>query len=131
MAWLLDTNIVSDLLRNPHGAAADRLRRLDPPDVATSIVVLGELRYGLAKKPLARLEAQLEAVLTALEVLPLDPPVEEHYGKLRADLEARGAPIGANDMWIAAHALALDRILVTANTREFERVSGLKIENWL
>jgi tRNA(fMet)-specific endonuclease VapC len=131
MAWLLDTNIVSDILRNPRGAAAERLRGVDPQDVAISIVVLGELRYGLAKKPHARLEAQLEAVLGALEVLPLDAPAEDQYGRLRADLEARGAPIGANDMWIAAHALALDRTLVTANTREFERVSGLSIENWL
>ena len=131
MAYLLDTNIVSDILRNPHGAAAERLRRVDPQDVATSIVVLGELRYGLTKRPHGRLEAQLDAVLTALELLPLDPPAEEHYGRLRAELETRGAPIGANDMWIAAHALALDRTLVTANSREFERVSGLKVENWL
>jgi tRNA(fMet)-specific endonuclease VapC len=131
MAYLLDTNIISDILRNPRGAAADRLRRLEPQEVATSIVVLGELRYGLSKKPHARLEAQLNAVLAALDVLPLDAPSEDHYGKLRAELDRRGTPIGANDLWIAAHALALDRVLVTANVGEFGRVAGLKVENWL
>jgi tRNA(fMet)-specific endonuclease VapC len=89
------------------------------------------LRFGAAKKGSERLTAQLEAILAIIEILPLTPPADQLYGDLRAKLENAGAPIGGNDMLIAAHAMANDHILVTDNEREFSRVEGLTIENWL
>jgi tRNA(fMet)-specific endonuclease VapC len=129
--WLLDTNILSDLVRNPAGRVAEQIRRCGDTNVRTSIVVAAELRFGAAKKNSQRLTIQLEAILAVIEILPLAPPADEAYGRLRAALEAAGTPIGGNDMFIAAHALANDCILVTDNEREFSRVEGLSIENWL
>jgi tRNA(fMet)-specific endonuclease VapC len=131
MRFLLDTNIVSDLMRHPHGKIFDRISEVGEADVCTSIVVAAELRYGATRKNSARLTSQLEAVLGALEVLPLEAPVDAVYGVIRADLERNGQPIGANDLLIAAHALALDLTLVTDNGREFSRIDGLRVENWL
>ena len=107
MRYLLDTNVVSDLVRNPQGKVAQRIRKVGEARVCTSIIVAAELRYGAAKKGSARLSAQLEAVLSVLEVLPFEPPADAIYASLRAGLEEAGTPIGANDMLIAAHALAL------------------------
>ncbi|MGR4866406.1 PIN domain-containing protein [Caulobacter sp. LARHSG274] len=129
--WLLDTNILSDLVRNPSGSASDRLRRLGDANVRTSIVVAAELRFGAAKRGSERLTRQLETVLSAIEVLPLASPADRLYGEIRARLEKQGTPIGGNDLLIAAHALALDCVLVTDNEREFSRVEGLVTENWL
>ena len=129
--WLLDTNILSDLVRNPAGRVAEQIRRCGDTNVRTSIAVAAELRFGAAKKNSQRLTIQLEAILAVIEILPLAPPADEAYGRLRAALEAAGTPIGGNDMFIAAHALANDCILVTDNEREFSRVEGLSIENWL
>ncbi len=129
--YLLDTNIVSDLVRHPHGAAAARIAEVGEDNVCTSIVVAAELRYGAAKKGSPRLTAQLEAVLGALEVLPLEMPADEAYGALRAELERRGQLIGPNDLLIAAQCLALGLVLVTDNEREFVRVGGLTVENWV
>ena len=131
MRYLLDTNIVSDLVRNPHGKVAQRIRKVGEARVSTSIVVAAELRYGAAKKGSARLSAQLEAVLSVLDVLPFEPPADIMYASLRTSLEQVGTPIGANDMLIAAHALALGCTIVTDNEREFARVRGLSCENWL
>jgi tRNA(fMet)-specific endonuclease VapC len=131
MRFLLDTNIVSDLIRHPRGKISDRISEVGEDDVCTSIVVAAELRYGAIKKNSARLISQLEAVLGALEILPLEAPVDEVYGVVRTGLERSGQPIGANDLLIAAHALALDLTLVTDNAREFSRVDGLRVENWL
>jgi tRNA(fMet)-specific endonuclease VapC len=131
MRYLLDTNIVSDLVRNPHGKVAQRIRKVGEARVSTSIVVAAELRYGAAKKGSARLSAQLEAVLSVLDVLPFEPPADIMYASLRTSLEQVGTPIGANDMLIAAHALALGCTIVTDNEREFARVRGLPCENWL
>ena len=99
--------------------------------VCTSIVVAAELRYGAAKKGSARLTAQLEAVLQALPVVPLESFSDATYGRLRARLEKDGQPIGGNDLLIAAHAVTLGHTLVTDNEREFARVTDLKCENWL
>ncbi|MFT4054364.1 MAG: type II toxin-antitoxin system VapC family toxin [Novosphingobium sp.] len=129
--FLLDTNILSDLIRHPQGAIAERIAEVGEDAVATSIIVAGELRYGARRRGSPRLSAQLEAVLELLSVLPLGDDADEHYGRLRADLERRGVPIGGNDMLIAAHALNLGATLVTDNVREFERVDGLDIVNWL
>jgi tRNA(fMet)-specific endonuclease VapC len=129
--YLLDTNIVSDLLRHPDGNVARRIARLDSDQVCISIVVACELRFGMVKSGAQRLVRQLERVLAELETLPLEPPVEEHYADIRNTLERAGTPIGPNDLLIAAHARALGLTLVTANFGEFSRVPGLSVENWL
>lgn len=131
LRFLLDTNIVSDLVRQPQGRVAAKLAEVGEDAIATSIIVAAELRYGAGKKASPRLTRQLEAVLGAIEILPLEAPADARYGELRAALERAGTPIGANDLLIAAHALALDMVLVTDNMREFERVVGLRVENWL
>ncbi len=113
MRYLLDTNIVSDLVRNPQGKVAQQIRKVGEPQVCTSIIVAAELRYGAAKKGSPRLSAQLEAVLGALEVLPFEAPVDAAYGFLRTQLEQTGRPIGANDLLIAAQALTLGYAVVT------------------
>lgn len=129
--FLLDTNILSDLIRHPQGVIAARIAQVGEEAVATSIVVAGELRYGAERRGSERLTQQLEAILSLLPILPLSDDADIHYGRLRTDLERRGQPIGGNDMLIAAHALTLRATLVTDNVREFERVSGLSVENWL
>jgi tRNA(fMet)-specific endonuclease VapC len=131
MRYLLDTNIVSDLVRNPQGIVAHHIRQVGEAQVCTSIIVAAELRYGAAKRNSARLSAQLEAVLGALEVLPLEPPADATYGSLRTSLEQAGTPIGGNDLLIAAQAVTLGHSVVTDNTKEFARVAGLRHENWL
>lgn len=131
MRYLLDTNIVSDLIRNPHGPVTRRIGEVGEAQVCTSIIVTAELRYGATKKASPRLTAQLEAVLAVLEILPFEAPADIVYGRLRADLERSGRPIGGNDLLIAAQALALDHTLVTDNHGEFARVDGLRCENWL
>lgn len=130
MRYLLDTNILSELIRDPQGRIAIMIAEKGENNVCTSIIVAAELRYGVAKKQSPRLTAQVEAVLGALEVLPLEPPVDESYGDIRAELERRGQPIGANDLWIAAQCRTLGYTLITANEGEFRRVEGLAVENW-
>ena len=129
--YLLDTNVVSDLVRHPQGRTAAKIAELGEDAVATSIIVAAELRYGAAKKGSARLASQLETVLGAIEVIPFEAPADATYANARVALEAAGTPIGGNDLFIAAQALALDMVVVTNNEREFQRVVGLKIENWL
>ncbi len=129
--YLLDTNILSDLLRRPRGFSAARVAEVGEAQVCTSIVVASELRFGAVKRGSAALTSRVEALLAAISVLPLAPPADVHYGRVRQALEERGLVIGGNDMLIAAHALAVDAILVTDNEREFERVTGLAVENWL
>lgn len=131
MRYLLDTNIVSDLVRNPQGKVAQHIRKIGEAKVCTSIIVAAELRYGAAKKNSPRLSTQLEAVLGALEVLPFEIPADVAYGILRTKLEQAGKPIGGNDLLIAAHALTLNHVLITDNEREFARISDLGCENWL
>ena len=128
---LLDTNIVSDLVRNPQGGIAARIAAVGEAAVCTSIIVAAELRFGAAKRGSDRLTSQLERVLGAMEILPFETPADAAYGELRAALEAAGAPIGGNDMLIAAHALATGCTVVTDNEREFSRVAGLAVVNWL
>ena len=131
MRYLLDTNIVSELIRNPQGRVTNRIRDVGEAQVATSIIVAAELRYGSAKKGSARLTAQVEAVLGAMDVLPFEEPADREYGVLRARLEQKGQPMGGNDMLIAAHAISLGFTLVTGNEREFAKVDDLHCENWL
>lgn len=131
MRHLLDTNIVSRLMSEPQGPVAKRVAALRRDEVCTSIVVIAEVRYGIERRASKRLGAQLDRILTALDVEPWSAPSDACYGRLRVDLERAGTPIGANDMLIAAHALALDACVVTDNIAEFQRVPGLKVENWL
>lgn len=129
--FLLDTNIIADLARNPRGRVATKIAEVGEDAVATSIIVAAELRYGAAKKESARLTSQVEAILGALEVIPFEAPADAAYGAARVALEAKGQPIGGNDLLIAAQALSLGLALVSENTREFRRIDGLKLENWL
>lgn len=129
--YLLDTNILSDLVRNPQGRIAMCIAQVGEKSVCTSMIVASELRFGAAKRNATKLTAQMDAILAALEVRPFDIPADREYAKLRLHLEQAGMPIGPNDMLIAAHALAAESILVTANTGEFSRVPGLAVENWL
>jgi tRNA(fMet)-specific endonuclease VapC len=131
MRFLLDTNIVSHIIRHPRGPAAQHFRELSSGAAFTSIIVAAEARFGALKKSAARLSGRLEELFEQIEIVPFEGPADLRYAELRVDLERRGKLIGSNDMLIAAHALALDCTLVTANEREFRRVSGLRVENWL
>ncbi|TPM03360.1 type II toxin-antitoxin system VapC family toxin [Mesorhizobium sp. B2-2-4] len=131
MRFMLDTNIISDMIRNPAGKAANAVEREGDHAICTSIVVASELRYGCARKGSTKLLKKVEQLLAEIPVLPLDVPADAEYVALRAELEAAGQPIGHNDLFIAAHACAMGITLVTANTGEFMRIRNLKIENWL
>ena len=127
---MLDTNALSELVRNPHGTLAQKLDALDPDTVCTSIVAACELRFGARRKGSAPLTQRVEQLLQALTVLPLDTPADEHYADIRATLERSGTPIGSHDLFIAAHARSRGMTLLTRNLREFQRVPGLTVEDW-
>lgn len=131
MLYLLDTNTLSDLIRQPQGRVADRIEEVGEENVLTSVIVACELRYGAAKRGSRRLSKQVEAVLSALAVRSLESDAERIYAAIRVALEKKGTPIGAHDMLIAAHARALDAVCVTDNVAEFKRVPALRVENWL
>ena len=129
--FLLDTNIISELVKNPQGKVAQKISEIGDNKVCTSIIVASEIRFGVEKRQSKRLSEQVEAILSAIEILPLSSPAEIQYAKLRTYLEKAGTPIGPNDMLIAAHALLLDLTLVSANANEFRRVPELMVENWV
>jgi tRNA(fMet)-specific endonuclease VapC len=131
LQFLLDTNIVSHLIRHPQGIVRDRIAEVGEQTVCISLLVAAELRFGAAKKQSARLTRQVEAVLSALSIVPLETPVDAHYAEIRVELETSGYPIGPNDLIIAAHARALGLTLVTHNLTEFSRVPRLVIQDWL
>jgi tRNA(fMet)-specific endonuclease VapC len=128
---MLDTNIMSDLIRNPQGKAAKRIARVGEDNICTSIIVAAELRYGCAKSGSQRLLKAVEDLLGEIDVLPFEVPVDAEYGGIRSELEAAGKPIGGDDLLIAAHAYATGATIVTANSGEFKRIRGLNVENWL
>ena len=127
---MLDTNVVSILIRRPDAELAARVAALPKKSCAVSVIVAGERRCGAARRGSARRTDQVEAVLQAVNVLPLAEPVDRHYGELRGAIERVGQPIGQNDLLIAAHARALPATLVTNNVREFSRVPDLTVEDW-
>lgn len=129
--YLLDTNIISSLMRAPRGIIFERVAQAGKDGIYTTIVVAGELRFGARRKGSPKLTLAVEEVLDTLLVAPIEPPLDRVYAELRADLEGRGEPIGDPDLWIAAQALHDDSVLVTDNVREFSRVPRLKAENWL
>lgn len=131
LTCLLDTNILSDLVRNPQGIVATRIAEAGEDHVCTSIIVAAELRYGAVKSASEELARRVDLVLSALEILPLESPADRQYAFLRHDLTRKGTPIGPNDMLIAGQALANDLTVITANVGEFSRVPELKVENWL
>ena len=129
--FLLDTNIVSSLIADPSGAAARRLEARADQRTLINAIVLGELWFGAAKRNSARLTDRIARFVARTEIVPIEADAARAYGQVRADLARTGSPIGPNDTWIAAHALALGATVVTANEREFGRVAGLDVENWL
>lgn len=129
--WMLDTNIVSHVIRAPGGAVGKRLLSVSADECCLSIITLAELRFGAAKVSSGRLLRQIEGFVALAPAIPFEHPADLSYAEIRAHLEARGTPIGPHDLFIAAHALSLGLTLVTANIREFARVPGLKVENWL
>ena len=131
LRYLLDTNVVSDLVRHPQGRVAARVAAVGEPAVCTSIVVGAALRYGAEKSGSARLRERIQLVLSAMEVRSLEAPADRHYGRIRQQLAAQNTPVGPNDLLIAAHALTADVAVVTANEAEFRRVPGLRVENRL
>jgi tRNA(fMet)-specific endonuclease VapC len=129
--YLLDTDTFVYIRRGQPENVKVRFGRLQPGEAVLSVVTFGELIYGIEKRrvgpdPLLRLEELTQII----PVVPLLPEVARIYGAIRATLSAKGEMIGSNDLWIAAHAISLDLILVTNNERGFRRVSKLKIENW-
>lgn len=128
---LLDTNICIYIINARPPEVLARFHRYRLGEVGLSGVVAAELAYGVAKSSSARNRQALEMFLAPLEIVPFDDKAVWVYGDLRADLERRGQSIGSLDTMIAAHALSLDAVLVTNNTREFSRVAGLRLENWV
>lgn len=129
--YMLDTNIVSELARNPRGIVAERIAEVGTNAICASIITAAELRYGCARKGSSKLTAQIDAILGSMQVVSLDATADAEYGIIRAELEMAGRPIGPNDLFIAAHAYALGAVLVTANVGEFKRIRALRVENWL
>ena len=128
---MLDTNVLSELIRRPQGPLLQHLIALDADAVCTSIVVACELRFGAHRKGSAALTQRVEQLLATLPVLPMDTPADAHYADIRATLERAGTPIGSHDLLIAAHTRSRGLTVVTHNTREFGRVPGLRVEDWM
>ena len=137
--FLLDTNIISHIMKNPLGSVAQRIQQItenaistgNASPICTSVIVQCELQYGLAKNPASKLHIAYATTMKYIPVLAMEPMVAQYYSQIRTALEAQGTPIGPNDTFIAAHALALGATLVTDNEDEFRRVVGLRVENWL
>jgi tRNA(fMet)-specific endonuclease VapC len=129
--YLPDTNIISNLIRNPQGKAAKRIARVGEDNICTSIIVAAELRCGCARSGSPRLLKAVEDSLGEIDVLPFEVPADAKYGGIRSELEAAGKPIRGNDLLIAAHAYATGATIVAANSGEFKRIRGLNVENWL
>ena len=128
---LLDTNICIYIINHRPPNVVERFRRYRAGEIGLSSVVAAELAYGVAKRGSARNRAALEMFLAPLEILPFDQDAVWVYGELRSELERLGKPIGALDTMIAAHALALNAMLVTNNVREFAQVPRLQLDNWV
>ena len=132
MKYMLDTNIIAYAKNNRPEVVLKRFQAHDPSDLCISAITMAELEYGACKssKP-EKNRLALMLFLANIEVIPFDGAAAREYGQIRYDLSSRGELIGANDLLIAAHAKSLDLILVTNNGREFERVNGLIVENWV
>ncbi len=132
LTYMLDTNICVYIAKEKPTSVLHRFERLRVGEVAMSTITYGELLYGAHKSQYReKATKQLEALTHFIPPLPLPTDVADYYGKIRNTLARKGTPIGNNDLWIAAHALSLDIILVTNNEKEFQRIAELKIENWV
>lgn len=131
MKYLLDTNICIYIIKKSPESIIEKFKSLRMGDIGISAVTLAELRFGVANSlQKHKNQAALDEFISPIEVLPFDDLAANHYGEIRAVLQKKGIPIGPLDMMIAAHALSLNVILVTNNTKEFNRIGPLKIENW-
>ena len=131
MKYLLDTNVCVDYLSGRYPTVVARIQRSSPDDLRLTSVVVAELRYGADRSKRRRANhSRLDTLVGEIETLDFDLQAAASYGRVRASLEAKGTPIGPNDMLIAAHALSRGLVLVTDNVSEFRRVKRLKIENW-
>jgi tRNA(fMet)-specific endonuclease VapC len=131
LRYMLDTDICSYVMKRSHDALLRRLQKVPVSDVCVSVVTKSELLYGVEVSPRRRQdEAALNAFLNYLEVLDFPDNASSHYAQIRAQLKKQGKMIGANDLFIAAHARSLGLTLVTHNTQEFRRVTRLAIEDW-
>lgn len=128
--YLLDTNTVRFHIRRSSPVLQRRLHAMPAAPVALSVVTEMEIRYGLARNPALRIGPMVEAFLDGINILPLGSDAARRYAKIRAELDARGTPIGPLDLMIAAHALALGATLITTDLSEFRRVPGLRCEDW-
>ena len=132
LSYLLDTDVFSLMVKGQDAAINTRLITLAKGEAMVSVITAGEFFYGVAHAPVSALRDQrAQRLLDFFGLLPLDAEVAARYGTVRAELRRAGTPIGPNDLWLAAQALARGLTIVTRNTREFQRVKGLKVENWL
>jgi tRNA(fMet)-specific endonuclease VapC len=132
MKYLLDTDTFSEIVKGSNAALVKRMATLRTGDVALSVVTRGEIAFAVRlKTPKSLAKRRLDRLLEMIDTLPLTTDVAQHYGDLRAQLRRQGTPIGPNDLWIAAHARALDLTLVSNNTKEFSRVARLRLETWV
>lgn len=131
LKYLLDTDVFSLMVKGQDSAINTRLQSLAKGEAVLSVITAGEFYYGVAHAPVSALRDQrAQRLLDFFGLLPLDAEVATRYGTVRADLRRAGTPIGPNDLWLAAQALALGLVMVTRNSREFKRVRGLKVETW-
>lgn len=128
--YMLDTNVISDIAKNPTGLAARRFAELSSDEMCTSIVVSAEVLFGFENGASNETRKAMTAVLEAISILNLEPPVDRVYAQTRASMSKIGKAVTPNDMFIAAHALTIDAVVVT-DDQAFRFVPGLKIENWL
>ncbi len=132
MIYMLDANIISYIIKEYDTDLLQKFRDISKKhSIIVSVIVEAELLYGIRKRRSKRLEQEVKNLLSPFEIMPLDSKVSNEYAQIRASLEQKGTPIGANDLFIAAHALSLGATLVTNNSKEFERVDGLRVENWV
>jgi tRNA(fMet)-specific endonuclease VapC len=130
--YLLDTNICIYIQRQKPKEVLARFQKLKPGDAAISVITWGELLYGAEKSQQSKKALQLlEEFKSLIPVLPMSENAGKAYGAIRASLESKGKTIGNNDLWIAAHARAAALTIVTNNEREFKRIAGLKVQNWV
>lgn len=132
MRFLLDTDVFSAIARQISAKAQSRLAELPAGSVVLSVITCAEIAFGLERHPVsAGLSTRIERLQQILPILPVEPNVIQHYARARAELERCGTPMGPNDLWLAAQGLAEQVTIVTGNEREFRRVPGLRVENWL
>lgn len=129
--YLLDTNICIYIINNKPIQVFEKFSKIDIRQVAISSITVAELAFGVQKSGSQRNQLALDKFLNPISILDYPSNAVWHYAKLRHDLQSKGTPIGGLDMLIASHAIALNAVLVANNTKEFERVSELRLENWV